>query len=94
LKPRYWCVENVWGAIPDFKELLGEPRQIIGPFVLWGNFPYIDVPRNFIHSKTGYTHQKNIVEDRTSAVRAKIPLEISQGLLTALESQTNITSWS
>ena len=31
VKPKYWVIENVVGAIRHFKELLGEPRQIIGP---------------------------------------------------------------
>lgn len=37
--PTYWILENVKGAIKYF----GKPRQIIGPFCLWGVFPPIGV---------------------------------------------------
>lgn len=39
-----------WSNTP-FYPLLGEPSQIIGPFVLWSNLPFIDVGYNFEHSK-------------------------------------------
>ena len=34
VKPKYWVIENVVGSIRYFREYLGEPRQIIGPYVL------------------------------------------------------------
>lgn len=38
-KPRFWVIENVVGAIKYFRPYLGEPTQIVGPFVLWHNLP-------------------------------------------------------
>jgi len=45
-KPKFWVIENVVGSIRYFKDYLGEPRQIIGPYVLWGNFPLLDVDKS------------------------------------------------
>lgn len=41
--PEWWVIENVVGAIRYFKPYLGNPSQIIGPFVLWGRFPHLTV---------------------------------------------------
>lgn len=38
-KPRFWSIENVRGALPWFRPILGEPRLKHGPFYFWGNFP-------------------------------------------------------
>lgn len=37
--PRYWLIENVFGAVPFLAPILGTPRIIAKPWVLWGNFP-------------------------------------------------------
>lgn len=87
LKPTHWVIENVVGSIKHFEPFLGQPRQIIGPFVLWGNFPLIDVPRGFKHTKKEIDKRWSPIR---SNVRAKIPLEISAGLKTAIESQTKL----
>ena len=39
IKPIFWCIENVQGAVKYFKPLLGKPRAIHKPYFLWGNFP-------------------------------------------------------
>lgn len=39
LQPRFWTCENVRGAIPWFRPLLGEPVLRHGAFFLWGRFP-------------------------------------------------------
>jgi len=91
LKPKYWVIENVIGAIPHFEELLGNPRQIIGPFVLWGNFPFISMPVNYVHLKS---ENDTWSSDPLRANRkALIPFEVSQALLSALESQTLLCDW-
>jgi len=91
LAPTYWIIENVIGAIKHFEPILGEPRQIIGPFVLWGNFPLIDVDRDMKHTKAeidpGSTHPLR------ANVRGKIPIELSQALRRVCEQQTTLTSW-
>ena len=53
VQPKYWVVENVVGSIRYLTEIFGEPRQIIGPYVLWGNFPFIDLdPGSIIPKKS------------------------------------------
>lgn len=90
-KPNYWVIENVVGAIKDFTPHLGAPRQIIGPFVLWGNFPYLIVPDDFAHSKR--------LSDRHSAnplrvnFKALIPYPLADSLRRALEEQRSILEW-
>jgi site-specific DNA-cytosine methylase len=85
-----WVIENVVGTIEAFRPLLGEPRQIIGPFVLWGNFPLLHIARDFKHSKydNGARH-----DPLRSNIRAKIPLEISEAFRSAIIHQTRIDSW-
>jgi hypothetical protein len=39
IKPRFWTVENVSGAVALFEPYLGKPRFQHGPFYLWGCFP-------------------------------------------------------
>tara|TARA_R110000824_G_scaffold204349_1_gene389049 strand:- start:956 stop:1537 length:582 start_codon:yes stop_codon:yes gene_type:complete len=87
LKPRYWIIENVVGAISDFEPILGAPRQIIGPFVLWGRFPLIPMSRDFKHSKAGVDKRHSPIR---SNIRAQIPLEISEALLDALMNQRTL----
>lgn len=88
-KPTHWCVENVKGAVPYFKELFGEPRQIIGPCYLWGNFPLIHVAKDFNHVKDDAWSTTPLRYN----IRSKIPIEISRGLLTALESQKTLNDY-
>ena len=87
LEPRYWIIENVKGAIKDFEPLLGEPRQIIGPFVLWGKFPLIPMSRDFKHSKADIDKRHSPIR---SNIRAQIPLEISEALLDTLTNQRTL----
>ena len=90
LKPKWWVIENVVGAIADFEPLLGPPRQIIGPFVLWGNFPYIHMPKDFNHSKADIDERWSEIR---SNIRAKIPIEISLNLFEAIENQKTIEDY-
>lgn len=85
--PTYWVIENVKGAVPYFRKLLGEPRQIIGPVYLWGNFPLIHIPKGFKHVKDDSRWSSDPL--RYNA-RSKIPIEISRGLLTAIEGQRTL----
>lgn len=39
LKPRFWSVENVRGAVPWFTKVMGAPTFANGPYVFWGEFP-------------------------------------------------------
>jgi len=87
LNPQFWIVENVVGAIKDFEPHLGKPRQIIGPFVLWGNFPLLPISKDFKHNKADVDERYSPIR---SNIRAKIPLEISEALLDTLTNQKTL----
>jgi len=81
LNPRTWILENVHGACRYFRPLMGEHRQKVGPFYLWGNFPHIVMPFSWSHKKT---------DVRDPVLRAQIPLEVSEALLDALTNQQTL----
>jgi C-5 cytosine-specific DNA methylase len=39
IDPLFWFVENVFGSVQYISPILGKPRIIAKPWVLWGNFP-------------------------------------------------------
>jgi len=85
LKPKYFVVENVRGAIKFFEPFLGAPNQINDAYVLWGRFPGF-VPKPF--------PSKAEKDSRHSPIRANlkalVPIEISRGLLDAIDTQKSI----
>lgn len=89
LKPKYWVIENVRGSLAFFKDVLGEPTQIIAQkYVLWGNFPHIICDTDAIKSKF---HNDTWSSDPLRPQRrAVVPLEISRGLLNAINTQTTL----
>ena len=91
VKPKYWVIENVVGSIRYFEEYLGEPRQIIGPYVLWGNFPYLDVDSTQLTSKSKKdVHSSNPLR---ANYKAKVDFAISKALKDALEKQSSILDY-
>jgi hypothetical protein len=94
LKPRYWVIENVRGAIKDFEPYLGSPRLIIGAFVLWGNFPIFEMPQEWTHSKGGPgSGDKHSSDPLRANYRALIPFELSEQLRLAIEFQKRIDEY-
>lgn len=88
VKPKYWVIENVVGSIRYFEEYLGEPRQIIGPYVLWGNFPMLDCKPEAIASKSSKdVHSSNPLR---SNYKAKVDIHISRTLKETIDSQQSI----
>lgn len=85
--PRFWCFENVIGAIPYFEPLLGPPTQIIGPFVLWHNLPQIVMPQGWKHESKVTMKIPGRVEMRAN-LRGKIPLELSEAVLASATAST------
>ena len=92
VKPKYWVIENVIGSIKYFKEHLGEPRQIIGPYVLWGNFPILDCKTDQILPKK--YKDKGPSNPLRANYRAKVDIAISKALKDAIEKQTSILDFS
>jgi len=88
LKPRYWIIENVRGASPYFSQLLGRARQINEAYFFWGNFPSF-VPATF-PSKAEKDERWNPLR---ANVRGKVPIEISEALLEAIQSQKCILDY-
>ena len=88
VKPKYFIVENVAGSIRYFQEFLGAPRQIIGPYVLWGNFPYVAVDESKLESKK--SKDKHSANPLRSNYKAKVDYELSRALKEAIENQKSI----
>jgi hypothetical protein len=91
LEPKDWVIENVAGAIKIFTESLGPPRQIVGPFFLWGIFPFLEMNGNWSHSKEDGAPWST--DPLRSNKRGKIPLEVSTQLLRSLTQQKKISEW-
>ena len=89
IEPKYWVIENVVGAIKEFSKILGPPRQIIGPYVLWGNFPTLTNVQVATKKSTD-VHSANPLR---SNIRAKVDLSLSQALKSSIENQKSITDF-
>jgi hypothetical protein len=68
LRPRFWILENVRGAIP----FLGIPVQKIGPWCLWGYFPPIRVSVELASWRKSRFH--------TAAARGRVPDILSEAV--------------
>ena len=78
LSPRYWALENVRLSVPFIRQVLGPHRIAAGPYFLWGNFPrFIPSPVPNKGSASGPHYLR-------SALRAKIPLSLSQDMEAAV----------
>lgn len=86
LKPRYWIIENVRGAMKFFEPLLGPPRIIIGPYYLWGNFPLFNAKLPAGYSK--FNDEDKYGRKLRANARAIIPIEISEALRQTIQYQT------
>jgi site-specific DNA-cytosine methylase len=92
LKPKYWIMENVKGSAEFVNWVLGErPRQIIGPYLLWGNFPLLDLTESELKEikehkkKAGDKHRWS---DHRGSYRAFIPEPMSKALMRSVSSPT------
>ncbi len=78
LKPDYWIIENVRGAVPFFKPFLGKPIKKIGSRYLWGKFPMFD-------AKPTYGKWKLSPGKNRAALRSKIPYSLGLALCLAID---------
>ena len=91
VRPKHYIIENVKGASKYFTEHLGPHFQKVGPFMLWGRCPFLQLPNDFHHSKaTGDVHSTNPMR---ANLRAFVPIEISQAVLEAITHQTTLQEW-
>ncbi len=93
-QPKFWLIENVGGAVPYFKSLLGEPRFVRRPFYLWGDFPrFLLEERDYRkpgmqhYDKKGPEHVK--FNPMISWLRARIPVPLSIELARACKEVLN-----
>lgn len=93
LQPTYYVIENVSGASKIFSDELGvnAPRQIVGPFFLWGCFPYLSMNANWSHAKSD--NDTWSTDPLRANKRGMIPLELSKALLNSVTAQRQITEW-
>jgi len=91
IKPKYWVIENVIGSIKWLTPLLGEPTQIIGSQVLWGNFPYLHMPPGFEALKKDNDVWSS--DPLRANKKAYIPYEISMTLKITIVEQRQLTEW-
>lgn len=91
LQPRFWSIENVIGSIKYFTPYLGKPKQIIGSYVFWGNFPMLDIDIDSIPRKN--TNDKGPSNPLRANYRALIPFQISEAMKNTIESQKTLTYW-
>ena len=89
--PPYWLIENVSGAVSDLKVHLGDYKQKVGPFFLWGKFPHISLQPNWTHSK--YNNDTWSSDPLRANKRAKWPLEVSESLLDSVMTQSSLADW-
>lgn len=82
-QPTYWARENVRGSVPWVRPFLGEPREIHGPFFLWGNFPPLGRPRLSMRNKESYSSAQ-------TAERAKVPYALSLAMAISVEQQRTL----
>ena len=91
LNPKFWLMENVKGSAEFINPIMGEPRQIIGPFILWGNFPLLDISESELKvikehkKKAGNKHRWS---DHRGSYRAFIPEPMSNALFRSVSSPT------
>lgn len=90
-EPRWWCIENVNGAISTFNPLLGTFSQKVGPFYLWGNFPILLLPGSWTHHKGD--NDSWSTDPLRANKRALIPFEVSFAMLEAVRSQHTLEDW-
>jgi hypothetical protein len=76
LRPRWWAIENVKGAIPWFTPWLGPPAICAAPLFLWGRLPLPQVPR---------LPRKERISGGRPDLRSRIPYAVSEAVAAAIE---------
>jgi len=90
-QPTWWAIENVAGSIKFLKPFLGDFRQKLGPFFVWGNIPYLPMPPTWKHSKADGDAWST--DPLRANKRALIPFEVSFELFKTLREQQTLEEW-
>lgn len=83
VRPRYWIIENVRGAVRYLAPILGRKRANYGPFFLWGNFPDLGHVKLSMRKKESYSSSR-------PELRAAIPYALSDAVALAVEHQQKL----
>jgi len=84
LAPRYYVIENVGGAVRSW----GEPRQRIGSYYLWGNYPLISPPK--VPAKGMHIQAPGETNAEKAARAATIPAALAERLMQTILSQSQL----
>jgi len=76
LRPTYWAIENVRGAVRWFRTELGKPTKRCGSYILWGELPLF-----YCRPITGKEKHSGTNPEK----RSEIPLELSFALCRGIE---------
>jgi len=90
LKPRYWAIENVQGAIRYFEPYIGKHRVKLGSIYLWGNFPVVGFTTVDSKHKQKLFAKTNANTENRSNVHAKTPHWVSNQVRIAVQYQMMI----
>ena len=86
--PPFWVMENTMHGKKWICPLIGDYRIKLGPYYFWGEFPLFDCHVEWKKNKDVWSTNP----DR-SAIRAKLPMELSMALRNASENQTTLMGW-
>jgi hypothetical protein len=78
VKPKWWVIENVRGAVKYFEPVLGPVKKRNGSRYLWGEFPIFDCD-------PGYGKWRLPPSRDRAAIRSMIPKQVSNALCIAVE---------
>lgn len=87
LRPETWVIENTKSGAYFMRDVLGNERQKLGPFYLWGNFPLLSIEIENDHKKQ---IDPGSTSELRSNIRAEIPYELSNELLQTLKWQSRL----
>ena len=88
-----YFIENVRGAIKPFNTELGQYRQRIGPFFLWGNFVPVAVLDSSVHRHRKPFNKTNSRTHLRSNIHAEIPYALSESVRESLNRQLSLVRW-
>lgn len=90
IEPKFWVIENVLGSRDVLEPILGKPTQVIGAYVLWGNFPTISLSHRAIKAFPKKNRLAGGNDRHSVQKRALIPISLSWALREAMLEQTVI----
>tara|TARA_Y100001973_G_scaffold75419_1_gene110153 strand:+ start:1253 stop:1873 length:621 start_codon:yes stop_codon:yes gene_type:complete len=90
INPKYWVLENTQSGSIFIKKILGNYRQKLGPFFLWGNFPLLNCKVDKKHKYNNDTWSDNPLR---SNIKAKLPYEVGENLRNNITNQNSLESW-